>query len=463
MKFKLPAVERTENALAGIQRIKLRKMRPRCQFSAYFAEVAIKPADILNKRMKYQRLKHSLLLTLLAGVLISSCKWEAKKNRVVPTPEQVAWADKEIGVIIYPNGPVFTPDSFRVDTSGILSPASGFNPSSLNTDQWIEAAKAAGARFAILEVKQKTGFAFWPTLTNDFNISKTPWKNGTGDVVADFIRSCNDYGLSPGICFNTRENLTDGSGDNPVSVTDPEIHNQVILQQLTELMTNYGALSVIWFDGGVPDDEAVGITGEVASLINTHQPQALLIEGPAGLKNLIHRAGNEEDHDSGPGLSTTRLTDPSLHPFSPEELLDRYYTTVGQNATMLIGMAIDTTGTFPETDRLALEEFGERVKSLFSSPAAGKKGEGRKLTLNVADPGKTITHLVICEEITHGERIRGYKIQMRNKGKWETVCEGTSVGHKKIHKIAPVETTALRLKVTESKGKPMIREFTAYY
>jgi alpha-L-fucosidase len=157
------------------------------------------------------------------------------------------------------------------------------------------------------------------------------------------------------------------------------------------------------------------------------------------------------------------MTDPPLHPLSPEELLLRYYTTVGQNTTMLIGMAIDSAGTFSERDRLAFEEFGGRVKSIFASPAAGKKGEGRKLVLNVADPGKTITHLVVCEDIVHGERIRAYQIEKRTNGRWEILCEGTSVGHKKIHKIIPTEAIALRLKVTESKGKPMIREFTAYY
>lgn len=125
---------------------------------------------------------------------------------VLPTPEQVAWSDAEIGVIIHLDINIFVPETFHYDDPKTLPPASIFCPSRLNTDQWIKAAHDAGAKYAVLVAKHGTGFALWPTAVNDYNVRSSPWKEGKGDIVASFIASCRKYGVKPGIYYNTNIN-----------------------------------------------------------------------------------------------------------------------------------------------------------------------------------------------------------------------------------------------------------------
>ena len=111
-----------------------------------------------------------------------------------PTAAQLAWQDLELGMFIHYEpvmyagytGPNDLPDPKLV------------NPTKLDTDQWLEAAKAMGARLAVFTAQTTSGFCMWPTETYDYNISQSPWRGGRGDVVGDFVESCHKYGIKPG-------------------------------------------------------------------------------------------------------------------------------------------------------------------------------------------------------------------------------------------------------------------------
>ena len=112
-----------------------------------------------------------------------------------------------------------------------------------------------GAKYAVLVAKHCSGFSLWPTDAHDYSIKQSPWKNGEGDIVADFIASCKKYNIKPGIYASTTANgylYVDNPGvvqeGGPVT---QEEYNQIVTQQLTELWSNYGELFEIWFDGGV--------------------------------------------------------------------------------------------------------------------------------------------------------------------------------------------------------------------
>jgi len=105
----------------------------------------------------------------------------------LPTNAQTQWSDAEIGVIIHLDLQVFEP-TYRFAADWNYHPdLSVFNPKELNTDQWIRAAKAAGAKYAILVAKHCSGFSLWPTKAHGYSVKNTPWRNGKGDIVKDFI------------------------------------------------------------------------------------------------------------------------------------------------------------------------------------------------------------------------------------------------------------------------------------
>ncbi len=425
----------------------------------------------------------------------------------LPTQNQIRWADAEIGVIIHLDINIFAPGTFDYARRETLPPLRVFHPSKLNTDQWIASARNAGAAYAVLVAKHGTGFCLWPTRSYDYSVAHTPWRNGSGDIVRDFIASCRKFGLRPGIYYNTNLNTYLGAG--PVGVSgrvSRESYNRTVLDQLTELWTGYGSLSEIWFDGGVIADSCGGIADEVRALIAKHQPGAVLFQGPPRCGNLIRWVGNEDGRAPYPHWSradvtaaangTFAIADTHGNPdgiawcpaeadfpgrkqsawnggwlwranedslvFPPSELYDRYYSSVGRNANMLIGMVIDTSGAVPAADSAALAGLGERIRAAFAHPLArtAASGPAAGLTLGAVPVG--VNTVVLREAIARGERIRAFEVQALIGGGWVRVCSGTSVGHRFIGRFGEVKTTALRLRVTESQGDPALEEFSAY-
>jgi alpha-L-fucosidase len=159
-------------------------------------------------------------------------------------------------VIIHLDINIFAPDSFDYAKRETLPPLTVFNPSRLNTDQRLAAARGAGAKYAVLVAKHGTGFCLWPSHVHGYHVGNTPWQGGNGDIVRDFIASCKKYGIRPGLYYNTK-----------------------VLQQLTELWTSYGELFEIWFDGSVMADRRVFLFARRIS----HEPSSLLLHRTSAL------------------------------------------------------------------------------------------------------------------------------------------------------------------------------------
>lgn len=441
-----------------------------------------------------------LPVVLQCTILISAF---AQSKRIVPSKEQLQYQQQEIGVIIHLDINIYAPETFDYAKKETLPPAAAFHPSKLDTDQWIRAAKAAGARYAVLTAKHGTGFALWHTRANDYHTGNSPVQI---DIVKSFIKSCKKYGLKPGIYYNTNMNTYYGAGYAPLSDEKRLAFNEIVYQQLSELWSEYGKLFEIWFDGGVMSDPKLGILNKVTALLEQHQPKALLFGGPAGMKNLLRWVGNEDGRTPYPHWNRNFLRHVSVdgsetgnqyhgdpngdvwmpgeadfpnrkksawnggwlwkaeeehHLFQPDELLDRYYTSVGRNSNMMIGMAIDTSGLFPERDANIFKEFGARLKDREKRKWATVRGKGRQIFLSLTAPG-LINEIEIEEEIKNGERIRSYQVDALIDGEWQKVCEGTSVGYKRIQRISSIRTDRLRLTIHESEQEPLIKSFSVY-
>ncbi len=440
-------------------------------------------------------------------LLLAACACMQKNeaaDAVLPSEPHVQWADAEIGAMFHFDVVNYVPD-YNWREWGTHPPASVFNPSKLDTDQWLRAAKAAGAKYAVLVAKHCSGFSLWPTAAHEYSIRNSPWKNGRGDIVADFIRSCEKYGIKPGLYASASANgycYVDNPGlVQPGSPMDQEAYNNVVIQQLTELWSNYGKLFEIWFDGGVLPVKEGG--PDLAPLLKKLQPDAVVFQGPADAKNLIRWIGNEEGLAPYPNWSRTDTTtsatgtvksdemqgDPNGAIWCPgesdfplrtgwqggwfwkasgqeilsvDQLVKNYTTSVGRNSNMLIGIVVDTSGLVPQEDMERLEAFGNEIKRRFSVPIASTKGNSEVLELSLGSAPVPVGHIIISEDITKGERIRKYTIEARKDNGWVQIAEGSSVGHKRIEAANSLITDKVRLSITASSGQPQIKDFSAY-
>jgi len=427
--------------------------------------------------------------------------------RILPSPEQVTWADQEIGVIIHLDINIFAPETFDYAKRETLPDVNAFNPTKLNTDQWIRTAKAAGARYAVLTVKHGTGFCLWPSKANDYNVGHTRWMNGKGDILKAFLASCRKYGVKPGLYYNTNSNSYYGAGYTPfVSDSAHAAYNRAVLLQLTELWSAYGKMFEIWFDGGVSTDDKFGIEDPVLALIRDWQPQAVLFQGPVKVKNILRWVGNEDGIAAYPQWSRTneivasdgfvhidgRHGDPGgkiwcpaesdfpirrnnawnggwlwragqeSYLFTVSELLDKYYKSVGRNTNMLVGMVVDTSGLIPVADSLVFDSLGRKISGLFGKPIVSKKVIREQVTELAISAPRKFSRVVIEEDISKGENIRSYAIEARAAKGWKEIANGESIGHKRIQVFDPIVTGRLRFSVKESAGPIAVKKITFY-
>ncbi|MEI6073151.1 MAG: alpha-L-fucosidase [Verrucomicrobiae bacterium] len=431
-------------------------------------------------------------------------------NLVLPTPSQVAWADAEIGAIIHFDMQAYDP-TYNYGEAGrtLRRPpdAKLFNPVELDTDQWLETAVSFGAKYAVFVAKHCSGFSMWPTKAHDYSVKNTPWRGGQGDIVADFFKSCRKFGVKPGLYCSTPWNsyLTVYHG-RPVS-GDPEAmasYNQVVETQLAELWSQYGEVFEIWFDGGVIPPEQGG--PNIIPLLEKFQPNAGVLAGPRGWPNLLRHVGNERAVAPDPFWSTAdELVDTdgtveiaglggtpdgkfwapgeAVMPnhdqikgfqggwfwlegddhtvYSVDHLIECYFSSVGRNTNLLLGMVIDNRGLVPEADRKRFAEFGQQLKNLYSHRIAEAHGSETSLLLQLPE-GKPVNMVSLMEDIAQGERVRKYVVEAHIGGRWVNIAAGTCIGHKRLERFEPVMASELRLTITESAALPAIKEFSAW-
>jgi arylsulfatase A-like enzyme/alpha-L-fucosidase len=432
-----------------------------------------------------------------------------------PTAAQLAWQDAELGVMfhfdprIYNNGgnslqaacgtPLKDPDAY----------AARFNPTRLNTDQWIAAAKAMGARFAILVVKHETGFCLWQSDATPFSLKSVKWGGGKADILRDFIASCRKGGIKPGIFTEARWDLRLGVHDFKVSekspLTQPE-YNRLVEREVEELCTRYGDLFEIWFDGGVRTPSQGG--PDVLPIVQEHQPGILFYHsaqradarwggtesGTAGypcwattrrhtlwsgtptvqerLRLMQH--GDPEGGDWCPAMADAPLRcENGRHDWiwqaggekaiaTLRHLQEMFYGSVGRNSTLIIGLTPGPDGLVPEADLARCREFGDWLQeTLGGAPLAEVAGQGRELRLEIPAAVKTpVTHIILHEDIRDGERVRKYVVEAEVAGEWKPVAAGRCIGHKRIEKIEPCDARQYRLRVLQATAEPQIRAFS---
>lgn len=432
---------------------------------------------------------------------------------ITPNPRQLKWHEAELGVAFHYDLHVFDGIRYGQGNNRInpIEDYNIFNPVQLNTDQWIQAAKAAGAKFAILTATHETGFGLWQSDVNPYCLKAVKWRDGKGDIVRDFVNSCRKYGVQPGIYIGIRWNSifgihnfkVQGSGD--FATNRQEWYKHFCEKMVTELCTRYGDLFMIWFDGGADDPAKDG--PNVEPIVKKYQPDCLFYHNVDRAD--LRWSGSESGTVGYPCWSTfpypfshSNHTDNEKHTellkqgdkdgkywvpamadvplrgangrhewfWEPDDenniyplpaLMDMYEKSTGRNATLIVGLTPDTAGLIPPGDVKRLKEWGDEINHRFGTPLAQTSGQKKTLTLKLGHKQR-VNYCMIRENIRNGERIRKYKVEAKTNGKWMTVCTGESVGNKRIEKFDPKETTELRLTILESVAMPDIRDFSAY-
>jgi len=323
----------------------------------------------------------------------------------LPTQKQVDWHEMEFYAFVHFSLNTFTNKEWGY---GDESPKL-FNPTSLDVRQWARIVKEAGMKGIILVAKHHDGFCLWPSAYTERSVKNSPWKNGNGDLVKELAAACKEYDLKLGLYLSPWDR-------NHAEYGKPE-YITYFRNQLKELLTNYGDVFEMWFDGANGGDGYYGGANETRK-INTLEyynwdetykliykiaPKTLVWgvgpsearwigneEGRAGKTNWsllrqkdelagkVHYTEFMSGHEDGekwvpgeadvsirPGWFYHAVEDDKVRPL--DEMVDIYYESVGRNANLLLNLPVDKRGLVHENDETRLKELVATIKGDFKT------------------------------------------------------------------------------------------------
>ena len=397
-------------------------------------------------------------------------------NNIKPTTKQLEFLDWEMGVFFHFGIRTFYED--HRDWDGKEMALDAFNPAELDCEQWIRTVKEGGAKYAILVCKHHDGFANWPSKYTDYSVKNTPWKNGKGDVVREFVDACRKYGIKVGLYYSPAQF---GS-----KKTDPKEYDDYFINQISELLTDYGKIDYLWFDGcgseGHKYDEK-----RIIGVIRRLQPEILIFNmwdpdtrwcgnecGLAGMpnRNVVNKLDFSVLTDKKDELSNAKFLPvecdfkicdnwfyyesdrPTLK--SVDELMGNYLYTVGRGANMLLNIAPDRRGLLPERDAQRFIQFGKTVMAKYGSPLA-------KVEFPTVTDGKfsvklrentLIDAVELTEDITNCEKAEIVKVYIPPRYCGTPIFAGyaESIGHKLILSFPPILAQEVIFEVSGKDG-----------
>lgn len=431
--------------------------------------------------------------------------------RVVPSEKQLAWQQLELTAFIHFGINTFTDNEWG---SGSEDPML-FNPTALDCEQWVQTLKKGGFKMVILTAKHHDGFCLWQTATTDHSVAHSPWREGKGDVVRELSDACRKHGMKFGVYLSPWDRNAPSYGDSPA-------YNALFIAQLTELLTNYGRVDEVWFDGAC----AEGPNGKrqiydwesILATIHTLQPHAVTAimgddvrwvgneggrgrltewsatpytplshnDGPTanaalgleemssdlGSRELVARAKgvywypSEVDVSIRPGWFYHEWQDDEVR--SLANLVDIYYTSVGRNSVLLLNVPPDRRGLIHEIDAERIEALGNYIAENFSnSKVAGEvypwHAEAGESLVYEVESGAIINTLLISEDIERGQRVERFTIEAYTNGRWHHIAEGTTIGYKRLLRFSDCRAECIRVTINECRSTANISNVALYY
>lgn len=470
-----------------------------------------------------------------------------KAAHVIPTTNQYEALKNEYIAFIH-----FGPNSFtRMEWGNGMEDPAIFNLQNLDTDQWCEAMTAGGMKMVIITVKHHDGFCLWQSRYTKHGVMSSPFKDGKGDVLKELSESCQKYGLKLGIYLSPADlyqiENKEGLYGNLSEYTERVIprpvegrpfankttfkfkvddYNEYFLNQLFELLTEYGPVHEVWFDGAHPKRKGGQTYNYLAwkELIKTLAPEAVVFgkqdirwcgneagrtrdtewnvipykEDPALMNRFgdltAKSLGSREDLYEGKYLhyqqaeTNTSIregwfyrddTDQGVR--SADDVFDMYERSVGGNSTFLLNIPPNREGKFSARDVAALKEVGKRINETYGSNLLdGAKGPKKLLdddmvsalvlsddmmSFEITTPAEiTCNRFVIQEAIsTNGERVEEHALDAWQNGEWKEIATATNIGYKRILRFPETTSNKFRVRILKARYTPVISNVSAHY
>ncbi|HLE55762.1 MAG TPA: alpha-L-fucosidase, partial [Rhodothermia bacterium] len=364
-----------------------------------------------------------------------------------------------------------------------------------------------GFKAMVLTAKHHDGFCLWPTKTTPHSVASSPFRSGRGDVVREFVDACRAEGLRVGLYLSPWDRNHPAYGDSPR-------YNDVYIAQLTELLTQYGEISEVWFDGANGEGpngkrqvyDWPRFWGHVLKL----QPDAVIFSdaGPG-----VRWCGNERGTAGDPNWATV---DPARVPYpgadgpgiidalqhgdrngsvwrpaevdvsirpgwffhsaedervrSVENLVNLYFTSVGRNGKLLLNVPPTSEGLLHSTDVARLLGMREALDGMFAENKAARSKQrfhvtgARSAELMVEFPrSESVSIIRLGEDITRGQVVASYRVEgAGSDGLWKPVSRGTTIGHAKLNRLSAVSVQRLRVTIDDAIAEPERITLEAY-
>ena len=437
----------------------------------------------------------------------------------VPTAPQLAWQKLEYYAFIHFGMNTFTDHEWGEGRA----PATEFNPTEFNAEQWAKVAKDAGMKGIIITAKHHDGFCLWNSKTTEYSVKNSKWRDGKGDVLKDLSEACKKYGLKFGIYISPWDR------NHPLYGTPK--YNAVYKEQWRELLTNYGEVFEAWLDGA--NDGSKRMVYDFNGFWNTIrgiQPNAIMFsdagpdirwvgneKGFAGETNWSNRdnEGTFPGFADEPALNVGEENgtswipaecDVSIRPGwfyhqeedakvkTVEQLMNIYLGSVGRNCNLLLNIGVDRRGLVNENDINRLMEFKSARENAFKFnlakgaiiTASNIRGKDKSFSAEkvldsnfdtywatddnvktaelIIDLGREteLNTVVLQEHIALGQRVKRFLIQAWNGKEFETVSRQTTIGYKRIARFPTFKTDRIKIVIEDAKASPVISTLEIY-
>ena len=451
-------------------------------------------------------MKRFPILAAATLLLLAGCH-QVEPYGAVPTQQQLAWQDMDMYAFIHYSLNTYTDQEWGF---GNEDPAL-FNPSDLDCRQWARVCKQAGMKGIIFTAKHHCGFCMWPSAYTEYSVKNAPWKDGKGDVVRELADACREEGLKFAVYLSPWDR-------NYAEYGRPE-YITYFRNQLRELLTNYGDIFEVWFDGANGGDGWYGGANETRRIEKTYyewpetyrlirelQPDCVIwgdnanradlrwvgteagyvgetnwstmpSEGQADYAMLHY--GVEDGDVWCPGETNTSIRPgwfyhetENAHVKSLSKLMDTYYKSVGRNSTLLLNFPVAPNGRIHPTDSLRGIAFKKMIDEVFKENLVDKAHVSRKgLTTTVSFRRPTEFNRFVAEEdIALGQRVKKFTLEALVDGAWlpltdELAEDGdglTTIGHRRIICFPTVKASKLRFTIVDTKAEPVIKKIGLY-
>ena len=458
------------------------------------APSTLQPACTSMDRRSFLQISATSLASSVAACALPRGGQAPFISRPRPSQAQLDWQRDELALFLHFGVNTYTDREWG---DGHESPGI-FDPSRLDARQWARAARSAGARALILTAKHHDGFCLWPTRTTQHSVAKSPWRSGQGDVVREFVNACHAEDMKAGLYLSPWDRNSPLYGDSTR-------YNDLYCDQLSELLTQYGTISEVWFDGangeGPNGKRQIYDWPRVFSLVRRLQPSAVMFSdaGPD-----VRWCGNENGVAGDPNWSTVNPSivtypgadgpgvgdalqhgdpagtvwrpaevDVSIRPGwfnheaedsrvrSVDSLVNLYFSSVGRNGKLLLNVPPTKSGWLHPVDVARLTGFRERLSAMFAHDLAAAAHRAWRVTgprsaeleIDLGRP-TPVSIARLEEEIAHGQSVAKYTVYGATDDAWRVLSRGTTIGYTKLDRFTPSPVRRVKVAIDDAMAAP---------